>query len=66
MRDKTDIYNVHTKYETKVDRVKQSGDISDSDKGLLLRFKDNCVAEGLTEGRILKYLTHLEKINRVA
>lgn len=57
-----DIYGRKEKYQRKVEQIEASSNISSPDKKLILKFKDECLSQGLSEARALKYLRHLQNI----
>jgi len=49
-----------------IEKIRTSNSILDADKTVLMKFQQNCYAEGLSEARILKYLQTLLLISRIS
>jgi len=59
------IYDYDKKYERRVEKIERSRSVSDRNKEFIFNFKDACFAEGLSMGRIIKYLWLLQKLAKL-
>lgn len=57
-----DLYETGKKMEVQVRRITNSPDISQANKELILKFKDRCFAEGLSDKRVLIYMVRLDHL----
>lgn len=64
MGSQIDIYNKQERLELAVRNLLASK-LSEKSKDAVLRFRDQCSAEGLSAARIIKYLSHLKNIGRM-
>jgi len=53
------IYNIKKKLETQIKKIKESDKISEKDKELILKFYDECYSQGLSDTRVLFYVSKL-------
>lgn len=60
-----DIHNYKGNFDRTVERVKEAVDISDENKGVILKFRDYCLSEGLGYAKIIRYLVDLMKYARM-
>lgn len=56
------VVDYEPKVEREVERIKGSARLAERDKEILLRYKRDLEAEGLSKGRILKILVHTRKL----
>ncbi|MBN3037748.1 MAG: tyrosine-type recombinase/integrase [Candidatus Diapherotrites archaeon] len=59
---RTDPYNTNTKLANCLERVRQSPDLCEANKKLILEFHAEAIARGLSEKRCLKYLSTLSRL----
>ncbi|MEW6036336.1 MAG: tyrosine-type recombinase/integrase [Candidatus Micrarchaeota archaeon] len=59
-----DLYETGKKLEQQLKRISDSSEISQVNKELILKFKDRCFAEGLSNMRVLIYMVRLEHLAR--
>jgi len=57
-----DIYNYNLKLKRKTDSIQKSTDISKNQKRKIFEFQKNCVAQGLSPARVLRYLNDLPRL----
>lgn len=62
---RVDIHNSKRKLETTLLRLKEYTLISENNKSAILRFSDDCLAGGITPGRIVRCLTDMMNIAKV-
>jgi len=62
-RTEGDIHNLNGRLESTVRRIERSPELSKRDKKVLREFHKQCLADGLSPGRIEKYLINLPKIS---
>lgn len=60
-----DIHNYKGQLERTVERVRESTDISDSNKKIILEFKDYLFSEGIGLAKINRYLIDTAKYARI-
>lgn len=63
MRKRMDIYHSDTSLQRKVESIEKS-EMSIDSKKAIFDFADNCFADGLSNHRVLFYLSHLERISK--
>jgi hypothetical protein len=56
-----DIYNYERRLELVLEKIRKS-DISEKNKEVIDRFKDECFAEGLSIARIIRHLYNLRRL----
>lgn len=56
-----DIHNYKKKFERTLERIKEDTNLSNEDKLIIHKFKDNCLCRGLSYGKIDAYLFYLTK-----
>jgi site-specific recombinase XerD len=54
-----DIYDYEKRLERVLEKIAHAQNISDSDKELIFKFKDNCFSDGIGRARILRYMYSL-------
>ena len=59
---RTSIYAYEKQLDTEIERIKKSKELSVSNKKVILDFRRACSAEGLSDGRTLKYMQQLQRI----
>ena len=57
-----DIYNYNLKLKRKVDSIQKSTNLSKKNKNKIFEFQKNCIAQGLSTARVLRYLNDLPKL----
>ncbi|MGB9659242.1 MAG: tyrosine-type recombinase/integrase [Nitrososphaerales archaeon] len=62
---KEDIYSRSKTLRNSLERIRNSEDIIDENKLLILKFHSQCFAEGLSTARIVKYLYTLQQISKM-
>jgi len=62
---KEDIYSRAKTLKNSLERIRNSKDIIDENKLLILKFHSQCFAEGLSTARIVKYLYTLQQISKM-
>jgi len=62
MEEKLDIYKHDKRLALVIKSIENSETISNKNKQIIFRFKDICLAQGLSTGRVEKYLHHFKKI----
>lgn len=63
--DKPDIYNIHRKLERALARIQKDKSISPANLAHILKFKDACLADGLTIHRVLRHLFFFQTLARL-
>ncbi|MDI6708777.1 MAG: tyrosine-type recombinase/integrase, partial [Candidatus Thermoplasmatota archaeon] len=62
MQTEIDIYGHELKLSRKIERIKKLKSISEKAKKKILQFQEDCLANGLSAARILRYLDDLPRI----
>lgn len=57
------IHNYDSKMKAVLNKLNNNSSISQRNKDLILKFKEDCFANGLSKGRAIKYIYHLKKLN---
>lgn len=65
MRSNRDIHNYDGRLTAILDRIRKSESIDDHNKLKLLKFQQQCFAEGLAPSRVMKYLYTLLQVERM-
>ena len=60
-----DIHNYKKRLEKTLSNINNSTEISDENKGVILKFHDNCFAEGLSISKIERYLYDLQRLAKM-
>lgn len=60
-----DAYNYQHRLDQKLKRIRESNAFSEKNKKTIINFHEHCFAEGLSMGRVLRYLFDLETLNRL-
>jgi len=63
MTMKESIHNYELIMKSLLNKLENNNSISYRDKELILRFKDDCFAKGLSTARVVKYVYHLIRLN---
>jgi len=65
MREPTDAYNYALRLEKFLSSFKKSEEISNENKQLILEFANNCLAESISKGRVIKYVCTLKTLAKL-
>ena len=65
MRNTRDIHNYDRRLKAVLDRIRASRQIDDGDKLDILKFQQQCFAEGLAASRVVKYIYTLLQIEKM-
>jgi len=65
VRNTRDIHNYDRRLKAVLDRIRASGQIDDENKLNILKFQQQCFAEGLAASRIVKYVYTLLQIEKM-
>ena len=61
---KESIHNYERRFKSVLNKLNNDSSISKKNKLLILKFKEDCFANGLSTGRATKYIYHLIRLNR--
>ncbi|MBS3155104.1 hypothetical protein J4404_01250 [Candidatus Woesearchaeota archaeon] len=60
-----DIHNFKGQFDRSLERIKESKEISEINKGIIFKFKDYLLSEGIGICKINRYLQDLMKLSRM-
>jgi len=65
MRETIDIHNYALRLEKMLSSFKKSKEINEKNKELILEFANNCLAESISKGRVIKYVCTLKTLAKL-
>jgi len=60
-----DIHNYKRRLERTLNNIRNSNDISENNKKIILRFHDSCFADGISVCKIERYLYDLSRFSKM-